>query len=78
MIVWSTLSKKIHPGASYGSMVVIKMGNIDPQYVFVPRHGDETYSIHLFSSTTCMELAKQGSCLYLDKIISFQSGKIRT
>ena len=52
------------------------MANTDPHYAFVPTHGDETYPIHLSSSTKCRELAKQGSCLYLDTIISLQSGRI--
>jgi hypothetical protein len=78
MIVMFTLSKKIHLGILYGSKGGIKMGNTDPQYAFVLTHGDETYSIHLSSSTKCRELAIQGSCLYLDTIISLQSGRIRS
>jgi hypothetical protein len=78
MIVRSTLSKKIHLGVLYGNKGGIKMGNTDPHYAFVPTHGDETYPSHLSSSTTCRELAIQGSCLYLDSIISLQSGKIRS
>lgn len=76
MIVRFTLSKKIHLGISYGGNGGIKMGNTDPQYAFVLTHGDETYPIHLSSSTKCRELAKQGSCLYLDTIKSLQSGRI--
>jgi hypothetical protein len=78
MIVRFTLSKKIHLGVLYGNKGGIKMGNTDPHYAIVPTHGDEIYPSHLSSATTCRELAIQGSCLYLDSIISLQSGKIRS
>jgi hypothetical protein len=51
MIIRFTLSKKIHLGILCGSKGGIRMGNTNPQYAFVPTHGDETYPIHPSSST---------------------------